>query len=63
MILVIDNYDSFVHNLARYLRELGHETEVVRNDAIDARRRRASRPVARRHLAGAVHAERGRRSR
>ena len=36
MILVIDNYDSFVHNLARYLRELGHETEIVRNDAIDA---------------------------
>jgi anthranilate synthase/aminodeoxychorismate synthase-like glutamine amidotransferase len=36
LILVIDNYDSFVHNLARYLRELGHETEIVRNDAIDA---------------------------
>ena len=35
MILVIDNYDSFVHNLARYIRELGWETEVVRNDAID----------------------------
>jgi anthranilate synthase/aminodeoxychorismate synthase-like glutamine amidotransferase len=43
MILVIDNYDSFVHNLARYFRELGCETEVVRNDALDiqgvARRR------------------------
>jgi len=34
MILVIDNYDSFVHNLARYLRELGWATRVVRNDAI-----------------------------
>lgn len=34
MILVIDNYDSFVHNLARYLRELGWETTVARNDAI-----------------------------
>lgn len=34
MIVVIDNYDSFVHNLARYLRELGESTEVVRNDAI-----------------------------
>jgi anthranilate synthase/aminodeoxychorismate synthase-like glutamine amidotransferase len=34
MVLVIDNYDSFVHNLARYLRELGCETEIVRNDAI-----------------------------
>jgi len=32
MILVIDNYDSFVHNLARYLRELGWSTQVVRND-------------------------------
>lgn len=34
MILLIDNYDSFVHNLARYLVELGEETVVVRNDAI-----------------------------
>ncbi|MFM9842188.1 MAG: anthranilate synthase component II [Dongiaceae bacterium] len=34
MILVIDNYDSFVHNLARYLRELGWSTQVVRNDGI-----------------------------
>jgi para-aminobenzoate synthetase component II len=34
VILVIDNYDSFVHNLARYVRELGHETEVVRCDAL-----------------------------
>ncbi|NNU16478.1 aminodeoxychorismate/anthranilate synthase component II [Parvularcula sp. ZS-1/3] len=32
MILVIDNYDSFVETLARYVREAGHETEVVRND-------------------------------
>jgi len=34
MILLIDNYDSFVHNLARYIRRLGQETLVVRNDAI-----------------------------
>ena len=34
MILLIDNYDSFVHNLARYLRRLGHETLICRNDAI-----------------------------
>ena len=34
MILLIDNYDSFVHNLARYFRELGRETEVVRNDKV-----------------------------
>ncbi len=35
MILVIDNYDSFVFTVARYLVELGAETIVVRNDAID----------------------------
>jgi len=34
MILLIDNYDSFVFNLERYFCELGCETEVVRNDAI-----------------------------
>jgi anthranilate synthase component 2 len=34
MILVIDNYDSFVHNLARYVRELGGEAVVRRNDAL-----------------------------
>jgi anthranilate synthase/aminodeoxychorismate synthase-like glutamine amidotransferase len=34
MILLIDNYDSFVFNLARYFRELGHEVSVVRNDRI-----------------------------
>ncbi|WP_397569739.1 anthranilate synthase component II [Schlesneria sp. T3-172] len=34
MLLLIDNYDSFVYNLARYLVELGCETRVVRNDAI-----------------------------
>jgi anthranilate synthase/aminodeoxychorismate synthase-like glutamine amidotransferase len=34
MILLIDNYDSFVHNLARYLAEAGVETRVVRNDAL-----------------------------
>jgi len=46
MIVVIDNYDSFVHNLARYLRQLGQETQVVRNDAIDAQRVRAMHPQA-----------------
>lgn len=34
MILVIDNYDSFVYNLAQYLGELGWEPEVFRNDKI-----------------------------
>jgi anthranilate synthase/aminodeoxychorismate synthase-like glutamine amidotransferase len=34
MILLIDNYDSFVHNLARYVAELGGEAVVRRNDEI-----------------------------
>lgn len=32
MLLVIDNYDSFTHNLARYFAELGCDVTVVRND-------------------------------
>jgi anthranilate synthase/aminodeoxychorismate synthase-like glutamine amidotransferase len=46
MILLIDNYDSFVHNLARYLRRLGVETQVVRNDAIDVAAIRQLKPQA-----------------
>ncbi len=46
MILVIDNYDSFVHNLARYFRLLGFETKVVRNDAIDVEEVRNLAPEA-----------------
>ncbi|MCK1712642.1 aminodeoxychorismate/anthranilate synthase component II [Bradyrhizobium sp. 143] len=34
MIAIIDNYDSFVFNVARYFRKLGEATEVVRNDAV-----------------------------
>ncbi len=34
MILLIDNYDSFVYNLSQYLAELGAEVEVRRNDRI-----------------------------
>ena len=33
-ILVIDNYDSFVYNLAQLLGELGTEPTVLRNDKI-----------------------------
>jgi anthranilate synthase component II len=46
MILVLDNFDSFVHNLARYLQRLGQETLVVRNDAIDVAGIRALQPQA-----------------
>lgn len=34
-ILVIDNYDSFVFNLAQYLTELGATCTVVQNDQIE----------------------------
>ena len=34
MILLIDNYDSFVYNLARYVSELGETPLVRRHDAI-----------------------------
>jgi len=43
MILVIDNYDSFVYNLVHYVEDFGVATEVVRNDALstaDALRRK-----------------------
>lgn len=46
MILVIDNYDSFVHNLARLVRLSGRETRVVRNDAIDLDQLERDRPEA-----------------
>ncbi len=36
-VLVVDNYDSFVYTLNGYLRQLGAETEVVRNDDIAER--------------------------
>lgn len=34
MILLIDNYDSFAHNLARYVRLLGEPVQVERNDIL-----------------------------
>jgi anthranilate synthase/aminodeoxychorismate synthase-like glutamine amidotransferase len=46
MLLLIDNYDSFVYNLARYFQRLGHATHVVRNTAIDAAGVRAISPEA-----------------
>jgi anthranilate synthase component 2 len=46
VILLIDNYDSFVHNLARYFQRLGHATRVIRNDATDPRKIRRMGPSA-----------------
>jgi anthranilate synthase/aminodeoxychorismate synthase-like glutamine amidotransferase len=44
MLLLIDNYDSFTHNLARYFEELGQEVVIVRNDEIDCAKIRALYP-------------------
>ena len=46
MILLLDNYDSFVFNLARYLQELGVETDVVRSDALSVSDVERLRPQA-----------------
>jgi anthranilate synthase/aminodeoxychorismate synthase-like glutamine amidotransferase len=46
MVLLINNYDSFVHNLARHFRRLGVETVVRRNDAVGIPDVRALRPQA-----------------
>ncbi|MBC8115231.1 MAG: gamma-glutamyl-gamma-aminobutyrate hydrolase family protein, partial [Candidatus Saccharimonas sp.] len=46
MLLLIDNYDSFVHNLARYFVELGCEAHVVRNDAVTVAEVRELAPSA-----------------
>ncbi len=46
MILLIDNFDSFVYNLARYLRRLGQQAQVVRNRAIDVEAVRRLEPAA-----------------
>ncbi|MBI4537831.1 MAG: aminodeoxychorismate/anthranilate synthase component II [candidate division NC10 bacterium] len=44
MLLMIDNYDSFTYNLVQYLRELGAEVAVYRNDRIDLKTIRALAP-------------------
>ncbi len=35
MIVMIDNYDSFTYNLVQYIKMLGADIEVTRNDAFD----------------------------
>jgi anthranilate synthase component 2 len=46
VILVVDNYDSFTWNLVHYLRELGTEVRVERNDAMSAAEALASGAAA-----------------
>lgn len=46
MILVLDNYDSFVFNVVRYLEELGETVRVARNDTLEVAGIRALAPDA-----------------
>ena len=55
MILVIDNYDSFVHNVARYCALLGHSAEVARKRCALRGRHRAHATRRDRRIARAVH--------
>ena len=45
MVLVIDNYDSFVYNLVQYIGELGENVKVFRNDKISLSRVDALKPT------------------
>ncbi|MDF1653581.1 MAG: aminodeoxychorismate/anthranilate synthase component II [Coxiellaceae bacterium] len=45
MLLLIDNYDSFTYNLVQYLRQLGAEVAVYRNDQISAKECIALQPT------------------
>ncbi len=46
MLLLVDNYDSFVFNLARYFERLGQTTHVLRNTAVDVATVRRLQPTA-----------------
>jgi anthranilate synthase/aminodeoxychorismate synthase-like glutamine amidotransferase len=46
MILLIDNFDSFAHNLARYFVRLGEPVHVVRNDQATVEQIRCWQPRA-----------------
>jgi anthranilate/para-aminobenzoate synthase component II len=43
-VLVIDNYDSFVYNLAQYLGELGATPLVYRNDQLTIKKAERLKP-------------------
>ena len=46
MLLLIDNYDSFTYNLVHYFGELGHTSEIHRNDKISVAGVIAKNPTA-----------------
>ena len=37
MIILLDNYDSFTWNLWHFLKEIGAEVKIVKNDELTAR--------------------------
>ena len=41
---MIDNFDSFCYNIYQYIRELGEDVEVVRNDSISVKQILAKNP-------------------
>jgi len=43
-VLLIDNYDSFVYNIAQYLGELGASVMVFRNDTINVKKAKRLNP-------------------
>ncbi|ABC77703.1 anthranilate synthase component II [Syntrophus aciditrophicus] len=46
MILMIDNYDSFTFNLVQYLKQMGEDVRVYRNDEISLDEIEAMKPAA-----------------
>ena len=46
MLLLIDNYDSFIYHLKHYFGELGADVVVYRNDALSAGEALALKPEA-----------------
>lgn len=46
MIIIIDNYDSFIYNIARYVSELGYQHQIFRNDAISVESLEQLKPQA-----------------
>jgi anthranilate synthase component 2 len=43
-VLIIDNYDSFVYNLAQYVGEMGASPQVFRNDKVTLKQAAALKP-------------------
>nr|YP_009243929.1 anthranilate synthase component 2 [Sporolithon durum]AMK96171.1 anthranilate synthase component 2 [Sporolithon durum] len=45
MILIVDNYDSFTHNLMQYVGEFKYSVKIVRNDSISLRYIEKNKPT------------------